>query len=303
MLAVLLCAVALGWCTAASAEELFPPELVRFEPAANNPVFVAEGPGHWDVKIRERGWILREDDGYHLWFTGYDGTREGIKLPGYATSQDGYKWVLHPGNPLLREPWVEDMMVVKHEGMYYMFAEGRGDRAQLLTSSDRIHWNAAGTLQIHTTDGRPLSDGPYGTPTAWFEDGTWYLFYERGDRGVWLATSRDLKSWKNVQDDPVLAPGPGPTDSAQIALNQILKYKGRYYACYHGSPGGAKPALWASHLAASSDLIHWTKYPGNPLRPLSENKSSNLLIHDGRSFRLYTMHDEVHVHLPAPAAR
>ncbi len=88
-------------------------------------------------------------------------------------------------------------------------------------------------------DGKPISKGPYGTPTAWFENGRWYLFYERGDRAVWLAESKDLKVFTNVQDEPVLVPGPGEYDRKMIALNQVIKYDGRYYACYHGSPGGA----------------------------------------------------------------
>src|SRR5829696_7898516 len=33
----------------------FPPELVNWRPSPGNPIFTAEGPGHWDVKIRERG--------------------------------------------------------------------------------------------------------------------------------------------------------------------------------------------------------------------------------------------------------
>ena len=62
---------------AATAE--FPSELVDFVPFEHNPVFTAAGPGHWDVKIRERGWILHEGDQYRLWFTGYDGTRLGAR--------------------------------------------------------------------------------------------------------------------------------------------------------------------------------------------------------------------------------
>lgn len=275
----------------------FPAELTQFVPAAKNPVFTAEGPGHWDVKIRERGWILKEGNSYHLWFTGYDGTREGIKQLGYATSPDGIQWTRWPHNPLLRGRWVEDMMVVKDGDAYYMFAEGLDDHAQLLTSADKVHWTWVGFLDIRTADGRPIAKGPCGTPTVWREEGTWNLFYERRDLGIWLARSRDLKVFTNVQDAPVLSPGPDEYDRKYVALNQIIKYQGRYYASYHGSPGGARPALWSSNLATSSDLVHWTKYSGNPLRPLAENRSSNLLIDDGRQFRLYTMHESVWVYL------
>src|SRR3954453_1317931 len=91
----------------------FPPELVHWSPIAANPIFTAEGPGHWDVKIRERGWILREGDIYRLWFTGYDGTRQGIKLLGYATSRDGVHWERSAKNPIYRDRWVEDMCIIR----------------------------------------------------------------------------------------------------------------------------------------------------------------------------------------------
>ena len=45
------------------------------------------------------------------------------------------------------------------------------------------------------------------------------------------------------------------------------------------------------------DLLHWTKYGGNPLFPEAENKSSGILVHDGRKSRMYTMHSVVHVHV------
>src|SRR5215212_9839191 len=44
----------------------FPPELVNWKARPENPIFTAEGPGHWDVKIRERGWILRAGDDWQL---------------------------------------------------------------------------------------------------------------------------------------------------------------------------------------------------------------------------------------------
>ncbi len=285
----------------ARADELFPDELTHFEPIAANPVFTAAGEGHWDVKIRERGWILRNGDGWRMWYTGYDGTRPGQKRLGYATSTDGLTWKRHPGNPIDKEHWVEDMCVIPHEGTLYMFAEGEQDRAQLLTSRDGFAWTRVGRLDVRLKNGEPISDGPYGTPTAWFEQGVWNLFYERGDKGIWLARSPDLKVFTNVQDEAVMLPGPDEFDRDLIAMNQIIKLNGRYYAVFHGSKkpvDPTQPSLWATGLATSPDLVHWTKSPENPLRPVSENKSSGLLIHDGKQFRLYTMHSKVDVHLP-----
>ena len=60
--------------------------LVAFQPISDTPVFTGAGPGHWDVKIRERGWIMVEPSSkpgdaplFRLWYTGYDGTRDGLK--------------------------------------------------------------------------------------------------------------------------------------------------------------------------------------------------------------------------------
>ena len=106
--------------------------LVEFVPLRKEPVFAAGPKGAWDAKIRERGWILHEDGVYKLWYTGYDGTRDGLRMLGYATSPDGITWTRSPRNPLYRQHWVEDMMIVKDDGKYWMFAEGKDDLARSL---------------------------------------------------------------------------------------------------------------------------------------------------------------------------
>jgi sucrose-6-phosphate hydrolase SacC (GH32 family) len=284
--------------------EDFPLELVRFKQHGDKPVFTAAGPGTWEVKIRERGWINLDPtaDGtdakpkYRLWYTGYDGTREGIKRLGYATSADGIAWTRHKDNPIYTQHWVEDMSVIPRDGVFHMFAEGKDDQAQLLTSPDGVKWQRAGQLDVRKANGRPIEPGPYGTPAAWLEDGVWHLFYERSDAGVWLATSRDLKVWTNVSDEPVLRPGQGIHDRDLIAMNQIVKHKGRYYAYYHGSAKGETPSLWSTCVAVSDDLRSWKKYDNNPLLPRELNRSSGIIIRDGERFRLYTMHSEVWLH-------
>jgi len=280
----------------ARAGEEFPPELVRFQPYEKNPVFAGAGGEAWDAKIRERGWILRDGDAWRMWYTGYDGSPKPQMMLGLATSGDGLTWARDTANPIYREHWVEDMMVVKNGDTYYMFAEGKDDQAQLLTSRDGVRWQREGRLDVRSVNGQPIAEGPYGTPTAWLEDKTWYLYYERRDAGVWLSKSTDLKVWTNVQDEPVLSPGPDPGDKLMIALNQIIRFDDRYYAYYHGSGTPEKPRLWTTNVAVSTDLVHWKKFAGNPLLPEREDKSSGIVVHDGKQFRLYTMHPEVHVH-------
>lgn len=261
------------------------------------PVFTG-AEGQWDARIRERGWILREGPLWKMWYTGYNPDLEpAIMRLGYATSSDGINWQRFDRKPLLHDVWVEDMMVVRHEDRYLMFAEGFEDQAQLLESPDGIRWTRIGTLDIRQTSGAPIVPGPFGTPVAFHQDGIWNLFYERRDEGIWLARSPDLKVWTNVSDDPVIRPGPEEYDRLMIAMNQVVRIDDRYVAVLHGTGTPQKPRLWCTTLAESSDLIHWTRRGRNPLFPAAANKSSGLLIHDGVHWRLYTMHDRVEVHM------
>jgi hypothetical protein len=263
---------------------------VEWTPIANNPVFQGAGDNAWDRKIRERGYILVENGTYHLWYTGYNEDRRKSMSLGHATSRDGLSWSRDAANPIFDQSWVEDVCVVRHDGRFVMFAEGKEDIAHQLVSPDGLHWDDLGSLQIHTTAGAPISPGPYGTPTAWFEDGTWYLFYERGDQGVWLATSKDRLIWTNVQDTPVLTMGPEPYDRYAVAMNQVIKRRGVYYAFYHACDH--RPwKLWTTCIARSRDLVHWEKYAGNPI--IGNNCSSAILVETPQGDRLYTMHPAV----------
>ncbi len=273
----------------------YPSEILDFTADKRNPVFTGTGVNTWDEKIRERGFILYEDGQYHMWYTGFRDQPDAEMHLGYATSDDGIVWKRFENNPIYDAGWVEDVMVIKSDGTYYMFAEGKGDIAHLLTSTDRIHWTEQGALDIRYVHGEPLTKGAYGTPTAWKEDDRWYLFYEREDLGIWLATSTDLKRWTNIQDEPVIQPGPEDYDKYGVALNQVIKHKGKYYAYYHAT-AWEDWHEWSSCVAISEDLIHWNKYENNPI--MKENKSSPILVYDGKQYRLYTMHDTVSVHFP-----
>ena len=277
----------------ASADEL-PSE---FSAGATAPIFTAQA-GAWDAKIRERGWILQEDGVWKLWYTGYDPDKSPVTMKlGHATSPDGIHWKRSDKNPLVSEYWVEDMMVVRHEGVYYMFSEGFEDQAQLMESADGVTWTRRGTLDVRLMNGQPIPPGPYGTPTAYFEKDCWYLFYERRDEGVWLATSTDMKVWTNVSDTPVISRGPEAFDRQMLAMNQVQKVGDRYVAVLHGTSDEKKPRRWVPYLAESSDLRNWRKAT-SPLRPIEENRSSGMLLQDGDSWRFYTTHDRVDVYFP-----
>ncbi|MEW2923103.1 hypothetical protein AB1A65_16660 [Muricauda sp. ANG21] len=272
----------------------FPSQMVRFLPIAENPIFKGTGKATWDRNIRERGYILY-DGIYKMWYTGYNDSISEERFLGLALSKDGIHWKRFSERPLLKGLWTEDMQVVKYNDLYYMFAEGKNDVSHLLTSLDGIEWTPQGKLSIYNVNGDSIVP-PYGTPTVWVENDRKYLFYERNDLGVWLATSNDFRTWTNVQEEPVLKMGPLNNDSGAVAANQIVKYHGKYYMFYHGSanPDWMKPgaqAEWTSNVAMSKDLINWTKYPQNPI--VKGDHSSNILVFNGKEHILYTTHDNV----------
>jgi sucrose-6-phosphate hydrolase SacC (GH32 family) len=273
-----------------SGQDDFPAEMVEFTVYPDNPVFAGTGTDTWDKKIRERGFILYEDGLYKMWYTGYNPEIAEEKFLGYATSADGVNWARYSDKPIFNEKWTEDVFVLKHERFYYMYAEGANDIAHLLTSTDGINWQEQGDLTITTTQGDTIP-APFGTPALWIEDGKWYLFYEQDDAAIWLATSKDKLHWTHVQDEPVLSPGPEIYDKGAIAGNQVVKYKGKYYLYYHATPqpyGGSIPNTWNSNVAMSEDLIHWKKYPNNPL--VENDCSSPILVFSEENPILYTMH-------------
>ncbi|MFT3946393.1 MAG: glycosylase [Agriterribacter sp.] len=276
------------------ATDSFPSALTHFEPYRHNPVFAGTDTNTWDRKIRERGYILFEDSIYRMWYTGYNNEKSERHL-GYATSTDGLNWKRYSDRPIFDSGWVEDMCVIKAGSIYYMFAEGKDDIAHILTSPNGINWKERGNIDIRKSNGKPIDKGAYGTPAIWYENNTWYLFYERGDLGVWLATSKDMNVWTNVQDEPVLALGPDAYDKYAVAMNQVIKYDGRYYAYYHASDTEAWKE-WSVNIAVSDDLVHWKRYEHNPV--MQHNRSSGIVVKDGKGYRLYTMHPDVNVFLP-----
>jgi predicted GH43/DUF377 family glycosyl hydrolase len=209
----------------------FASSMVNFNPYKANPVFQGTGKDTWDKLIRERGYILIEDGVYKMWYSGYTGDSEP-KYLGYATSDDGINWSRYSDEPIFSGKWTEDMFVIRDEGIYYMYAEGKHDIAHLLISEDGVNWEEQGDLVILDTSGEPIPP-PYGTPVVWIEHREWYLFYERNDLGIWLATSEDKKTWTNVQDEPVIKMGPEAYDDEAVAANQVVKHEGKYYIYYH----------------------------------------------------------------------
>ena len=269
----------------------FPEELVKFKAYANNPVFRAAGVGHWDERIHSRAWIVRDPDNrYYMWYTGFKKT--GPMKLGYATSFDGLKWRRHRANPVHRMHDVKNMTVLERYGVFYMFASGKNEQAQLLTSPDRVHWTRRGGIKVKPPTGGPTPALSINSPSAWYGKGKWHLlFSNKKSDAVYLTTSKRLRTWSTASAKPVLSSGPGAYDKKKISVHQLFRYRGKFYVYYHGmNDAGA----WSTNIAASDDLIKWEKYAKNPINKGS--KSAGMVVYDGNRFRLYTINNEINVH-------
>ena len=191
------------------------------------------------VKLGMRGaW----DDGMvespSVWF---DSTKKkwGMTYAGYKqidTTRRGYKTV---SNPQVGLAWSDNLVDWKKDTLSPVFGPSK-------------------------IEGSPDAAGTTG-PHVWFEEGTYYLFYigltakgyERGEKTLDLATSKDLIHWKRYGGNPVIRPeGTGWRKDA-IWHPNIVKAKGTYYLFFNAS--GVAHGMNEEFIgyATSTDLNHW----------------------------------------------
>lgn len=143
----------------------------------------------------------------------------------------------------------------------------------LASSPDGIRWtkDPANPILQHQEDGWERVN--IGTPSLWKEGAMWYLFYhgyDGTDVRIGVAVGPDLQHLTRYQGNPVLSTGSlvGAWDAGTVGKRSIRKEEGFYYMVFEGSTD--KPfdsARWSSGIARSADLLHWEKWPGNPVIP------------------------------------
>lgn len=119
------------------------------------------------------------------------------------------------------------------------------------------------------------------------------------EQGIYHSTSTDLITWKD--EGVVLTIGkPDAWDGGKFASGGVCKHEGVYYLFYPGLRVQPLPDQCTTPIgvARSKDLIHWEKYPGNPVlvpdgkqydNSLQANWRDSSLVWDARARTWYAV--------------
>jgi predicted GH43/DUF377 family glycosyl hydrolase len=237
----------------------------------HNPVFAAT-PGTWYEAQCANPDLLIWGETCFMYFRGQ---RNGHDRIGVATIPkkkfDGVTWNIDP-TPVIDVgapgSWDEnhalDPATVVYKGkvfLYYTASSPKVDRSICLaTSTDGYRFTKY--------EANPVIIG--GAPEVVVKNDTFYLYFWKqvpGKKGfqIHYATSRDGFRFTEPQQAPVLPVGKnGAWDAFTTETPRIFQEGGLYYMLYCGSAVN-KDYPFDAGLATSTDLVHWTKYPHNPI--------------------------------------
>ena len=130
---------------------------IVFEESAE-PVLIPGPSGAWDESAVADPYVIEYHGSYYMYFLGMN--QAGVQRLGVAKSDDGMKWVKHPGNPILDigaagtfdSLGVGEPSVVNIGGTFIMLYTGRNDLEQrsigVALSLDGINWRRQSSQQL-----------------------------------------------------------------------------------------------------------------------------------------------------------
>lgn len=268
---------------------------------AGNPVLDPGPKGSWDESQAFTAGVRQDGSEFHLYYTGIDATDPKQEGGGYgrlgaATSTDLIHWTKYEKNPLLGPGAAGDWdshhlqfgpVTLAPDGRYAVTYQGWDDPHKswigmgvafgpsplgpfekwrenpvLRTSSDPLAFDH-NHIHLHTVVRRP--SGEY----VMLYTGNSALYHGKpGDRGG-MATSTDLIHWRKYPGNPVFDLGePGAWDDGHVRPKGVAFLNGWYYMFYEGAHMGNKVWFDQVGMARSRDLMHWERFPRNPIIPL-----------------------------------
>jgi predicted GH43/DUF377 family glycosyl hydrolase len=287
--------------TTQPASEARPPHLERhkladlvLEPRTGNPM-------QFDSQRVECPMVVRWRDRWLMYYTAITQTGEQVDSTiGRAVSDDLIHWtdrrqVLRRGpagafdhggisGPFV---WAEgDELRMLYIGFPRLGYESRPGLHGIATSRDGLNWTKDAANPVHLVGEKGTwNDACLYKTFVMRHDGRYWMFYNAyGTRDhceqIGLATSPDLRTWTEHPDNPLLRKGDAVRDrDTKIIGDPWIMRQGKSWEMYYFAFDGKHAR---EHLATSTDLIHWTKSPFNPIMDAGPAGS----------------YDEVHCHKP-----
>lgn len=285
-------------------------ELPTAELFANNPI-LGQGPkGAWDQLDTFPSAAMAEGDKIFLYYAAdYKPYPAGVYTEtlhriGVATSSDFKQWDKYHGNPVLGPPIEGDLMkffdLAPSDSATLQGGGGavrmpNGEYALTINVLSNLQWRGVWLTESSSPFGpfRKVSRDPILTlgPPGAFDgehihlhgviqkpDGTYAMLYtgfnsaitngKPGDRGG-LATSKDMIHWLKYPANPVFTPNvEGTWDDLHVRPKTVVRLRDWYYMFYEGAHYDNRDR-WPDQvgMARSKDLVHWDRYPYNPIIP------------------------------------
>jgi predicted GH43/DUF377 family glycosyl hydrolase len=239
--------------------------------------------GSFDAQHAWMPMVIFENGLHKMWYVGFQNSHYGKYSIGYALSEDGVSWYPYERNPVLGpgypgsfdDGYIWGGMVLRLSDEYPMYYGAYSTSKNkwsigFAESRDGIHWRKIPEALI-----------PAGPPGTWDQDGPntpcvmkdssgqylmWYSGISQPTTAIGLAISRDGIAWSKYAGNPILVPGPKDKwESFLVTDPRIVKVSLIYHMFYHGAPA---PYGYQIGYASSTDGIHWTGYPNNPVLTL-----------------------------------
>jgi predicted GH43/DUF377 family glycosyl hydrolase len=175
------------------------------------PILLPGSGGSWDAFGVAVPRVIKTDDGYVMYYTGYEGTGISGTRIGMATSDDGITWTKYDDRETTDAPFAESDPVLVSEDesaavhqpavqitpdgwvMVYRTATGGrgGMRLHYALSDDGIHWETVSEEPIWSPDSFPRAT-PFWFTALVHHDDTYYLYIEGARRNsftsIYVAT-------------------------------------------------------------------------------------------------------------------
>jgi beta-1,2-mannobiose phosphorylase / 1,2-beta-oligomannan phosphorylase len=230
----------------------------------SEPPIVVLGPRPetgWEEDVN-RPVVLKNDKGYHMWYTGQAKAHSSI---GYAISADGVTWKRQSEHPVLapQDPWEKVAVMCPHVNweattrVFRMWYSG-GDQYEpdaigYATSSDGVHWSRHATNPIFQADPSKEWEKHKVTACQVVQHGGWHLMFYIGFRDIdhaqiGLARSRDgIIHWQRHPENPIIRPGQDQWDHDACYKPFALFDGSRWRLWYNGRHGSLEQIGMVSH--------------------------------------------------------